>query len=371
MSQETKVILDMLQNGKISSEEAQRLLKAVNRNEDNQTVSSNNSNNGHADIDFSSMLNSFGNKINNAVKNLQPVLSKAASTVIEKSADAAESISKALSEGSSSRHTAAKPAKSKEFDVLAENVGSRLELRAINGNLKINGYNGNRLTLKVNYSTSSPDDISLTYNDSICRLDFNEACMKELFIEALIPNGMFETIWLSDLNGKVDIVGLNCQQLQLEASDAAVTIQGAAFEKADIDTNNSNISINGMHGSLFNIEGFGGKAALSDVDYDSLNLSVTNSEVSLSIDKLMHHNNYKWKIDAANSGMTIKFNNSDKIAYNINAQALLSEVAVALKNLEYEVNNGSAVQARSFDFDSSKRRIFLECKASNFPISIS
>lgn len=96
MKEEKMKVLEMLENGKISADEAARLLEALNVRKISHVEFDENMSDFSRKV--SEFAKEFSEKVAEAYKAVQPKVKEVTKTVVSKTADVAENISKSLNE---------------------------------------------------------------------------------------------------------------------------------------------------------------------------------------------------------------------------------------------------------------------------------
>lgn len=235
MSDDKVQILKMLEENKITAEEAQRLLSASKP----QTKASE-SNFSMKNLD--GFINSMGRKMGKLKDKAVPMINDVVEVVKEKSADCIEVISASLNSDTSEGGNT-KPSHFKEVDLQVDK-GADICFIAKKGNINLIGYNGNKVSGKVYFkSRNSSCDIDIVNEaDKICT-KFDDDNFDSIFIDVIIPFDFFNKIELYNIKGNIVVENLKCSDFKAENEGGKIAIKNVTSKIGSIENNNSNLFI--------------------------------------------------------------------------------------------------------------------------------
>ncbi|WP_058486431.1 SHOCT-like domain-containing protein [Defluviitalea phaphyphila] len=312
MNEEKMMILKMLEQGKITSTEAAKLLEALKESKGTNSFSH----------DLSKKVEVFS-------KDLEPKIKKVTKTLLGKTADIADKISKSLNQSLGNQE------KKIELKV-SYNENIELRLKGKNGKIYIKGYNGDKITANIKYNCKSEKDIlELIEVGSVVYLNYDEKYFDKIEIEAFIPEKVFKKIYIETTNNDIYVDGLESKEAYIYTYNGIIETKQCNIEKMELITSNSEIIL--------------------DASKTELN----------------SYNFYEWRAETSNGGIKVRTINSYNIGYDIEASTVLNGIQVNLSNIDYKENKKNYIKGISSNYSIASKKIKLNLQTTNAPIIIS
>ncbi len=365
MENEKLLILKMLEDGRITADEAARLLEAAGRGthakeapkpgtppftaRPDAKAEAPRSNAGgggstasKSDMSFKEFTGDLGGKFNTISKTLEPKLQRASQAVMKGTLNLADKLSQTISDVTKETTRPPKPASTpttpassfiREFELVVPQGNNELHLSALNGPLRLKGYNGNKITLKINCK-STPFDcpISLTQLGNKFTLLYDEREFEFVSVEGYVPSHLFNMLVLQVINGNLDVSDMVCAN-------------------AHIDNFNSQVSMNNM-------------------DIGQLKLVTANGGIHCNVSQFSAFSNYNWSAETSNAQLTMNMPSNAAYGYHIRAHASLGSVKVGLTNMNYLASDASNVEAKSIGYDAAQKHIMLQLETSGAAVVV-
>ncbi len=407
MSQERLKILEMLQEGKITAQEAAQLLSSVDntpkpsgdvykgysnsQNQQNQIPlpppppMPTSAPSSSSSVDFNALANDLGRKFEVFAKNLEPKIQRFSEVVAEKAVQVSDMISRSISEPakpstpppSSSISAPSMPApaiglESKTFETIIDSKHGDLNLFGFNGDVFVKGYNGDKMTIKVLYKTKvKGTEIELMKLGSKYYLNYDEEYFEKVYIDALIPEGLFNNLRLQTINGKIEASNINSSYFSVTNQNGDVIIKSVDSQNMKIDGQNGKLMIENLTGDNGHIENSGGGIKARGIDVANLKLSSFNASVIMEIPYFARACEYVWFVETSNNKININLPTDKKVGYYIKAQTSISNVQLGLSDLSFSKYEPTYVEATSGNFSTCAKKVKLSAETSNGPITIS
>ncbi|MCL2398810.1 MAG: DUF4097 domain-containing protein [Defluviitaleaceae bacterium] len=403
MASEKMMILNMLQEGKITADEAAKLLSSVEdpnvgksgptvkpgpgrpdaKRVDSDPVSNSNrlggakptSSGSSSGIDFDEL----GRKFAAFAKDLEPKFQKVTETVAEKTVTIADKLSKSLETATTPApprmpsSMAASPAVGTErhIELTVLDGYNELNLAGLNGDVLIKGYNGDKISAKIHYKAIRHGGvIDLIKLGGKYYLSYEEDEFKSVSIDAYVPSHMFNVINISSLNGNMEISGLNCGQLQISNTNGQLTLSDLSAENIKSESGNGRMAVRGITAATAVIEHFNGSVDAGEIDAQKLSLTNFNGAISMSNSAFDHYDEYLWSLDTSNAKLTLNVPTLPNLGYHIRSHATLGNIRIGLTGLEFLINDPSQIEARTASFDSKSKKVRLALETSNAPLTV-
>jgi len=415
MASEKMIILNMLQEGKITADEAARLLSSV-ETPDNQSPPptagtvppkpaaaprsaappspraeaprspatdgpiSNDSSRPAAPrpaggVDF----DEIGRKFAAFAKDLEPKIQKATEIVAEKTVTLADKLSKSFDSPTPPRTSepAARPTATpgggteRHIELVIADGYNELNLSGLNGNINIKGYNGDKISATIRYKANrSSAAIDLMKLGGKYYLNYEEDEFQFVAIDAYVPAHKFKVINISGINGNMDLSGLSCDHLQISNSNGQTVLLDLAADSLKSESGNGRLTIGNITASTAIIEHFNGAVEAGEIEAEKLSLTNFNGSLSMSASAFERFDEYLWNVETSNAKLTFNVPTLPDLGYHIKAHAALGNIRVGLTGLEFLINEPGLIEARTASYDSCRKKVRLALETSNAPLTV-
>lgn len=413
MKEEKMMILSMLEEGKITSEEAIKLMealedmempkKSIELDEEKANTSSKKSSK-----QLFETLGDIGNDIGNALEDIGNDLGNTFSKMFDGLKDA----------GTSFNFKGNYETIVTDLDMDLSNIENpSLDLRAVNGNIRIRPKDGDKVIIK---STCQYKNGLLAPNEPY--FDFYMDKNKLIFIpkynsnisiklDVSLPEKHYNEITLNSSNGKIDIEELNSDILKCITTNSSIDVVEVNCQEIDLITKNSKIQCSGTNSNLLKattansnillmdvtakeVEAKTSNAKITandidaekiifktsnspievnDITCDTINLTTSNSRVILDdidLDRVK-----EIRIATSNGSIHSEIDEVSKDIY-FDLETSMGSISLDIPNLVYKLNKQAnlgfrKIVAHSMGFDENKDHIKFTASTSNGSIKIS
>lgn len=355
MSNEKMRILKMLEDRKITAEEAERLLQVVNSTPSGGSQTEKTSKGESLGLD--DFTENLTKKIEVLAKDFEPTIKGLTSKLVTATAKATDKLSQTFSEhmsgsgaGKASGGSTSTEVGTKRFEIKVTEENSELNLTGVNGQVRVKGYNGDKITLNVDYKVKRKDaSIELIKLGNKYLLHYNESDFDTVSIEGYVPESMFSKIKINNSNKEVNICKISCNEISIESSNATMELE-------DIKAN------------VGNFENVNGKVNSVNIDIAKLKLSTFNNSIRICNESFMKFQNYFWDIETSNNSLDLTL--PTNVAYYIKAETSLGDIKVGLTDMNFLSSTTSSVEAKSINYDSKPNKVKMKLETSNGLITI-
>lgn len=393
MPNEKMMILNMLQEGKITAEEASKLLSTVDEAAPTPPrpgapsppppalPQSNNRGKAPAPprpasgVDF----DEIGRKFAAFAKDLEPKIQKATEIVAEKTVVIADKLSEGMKSVSLPRIPVSpsgpgvKPGEGthRQIELTVIDGYNELNLSGLNGDVIIKGYNGDKISANIRYKANRHGaSIDLMKLGGKYYLGYEEDDFQFVSIDAYVPTSMFKVINLSGLNGNMDISGLECDNLQISNTNGQLTVMNMKADSIKSESGNGRLTVGDISAATAVIEHFNGAVEAGGIDAANLSLTNFNGAISMSVAAFAAYSEYLWNIETSNAKLTLNVPTLPDLGYHIRANSALGNVRLGLTGLEFLINDPGQVEARTAAYDSRGTRVRLSLETSNAALTV-
>jgi DUF4097 and DUF4098 domain-containing protein YvlB len=423
MASEKLRILKLLEEGKITADEAARLLDAAapsspsgstssgyrtspasssasrasssSSSSTYSSASSYNSNDGRrrstgASAGLDDFTSELGRKFEAFARDLEPKLHKFSETVAEKTSDLADKISRSLEEprraastsysyssASSTSTPSAAPSSypgmtEKRFELRVASGYNEVNISGLNGDVLLKGYNGDKITARVYVKPKRPNaPIELMQLGSKYFLNYDEDDFDKVCVDAYIPEKLFSVANISTINGVLDLSSLETETISLSNANGPTKLKSMTSGFLKVDCSNGRLTLSAISAKNAQIENFNGIIDALDLDCANLKLVSVTGGITVNISSFSRFSEYIWDVETSNGKMTLNLPSMPDLGYHIKAQTTLGNIKIGLSNLSYISNTSSRAEAKSFNYSSCRRTAKFALQTSNGPLQIS
>jgi DUF4097 and DUF4098 domain-containing protein YvlB len=330
----------------------------------------------------------LGSKIGAFARDMEPKIQKITETVAEKLVSGADRISRTFTPDAPASPSPApqrsyspappkapaSPAGSgieKNIELPVAPGYNELNLAGLNGDVRIKGYNGDKITARISYKPKRGGaEIELMKFGGKYFLKYEEDDFERVSIDAYVPERLFSVVNVSGINGNMDVSSLASQQMQFSNSNGQTRLTGCAADNIKVDCNNGKLSIGHMAAASAAIENFNGNLDAEELDVAGLKLTNYNGPLSLLVSMFNRYEEYDWTVETSNGKLTVNVPTLPDLGYHLKAHTTLGEIRVGLTGLQFLINDPALVEARSTYFDRAAKRVKLAAETSNAQLMI-
>jgi len=336
---------------------------------------------GGGERSFDGFADDLGKKFEGLAREWEPKLQRFAEAVVEKTADAADKLSRTISPPATEeqRRTGPKPSSPgpasagtlTTFEKTVKPGHNELALKGKNANVRVKGYNGDKITLKVitKAKTSHPELDFMQLGERYV-LHYSESDFEKVEVDALIPEALFDVVKISGNNGALDISSIQTGHLFVEFANGKAECRGISGDNLEIAHVNGPLVLLDISGQNGKMETTNGPVKASGMDIENLRLETTNSPMEILISGFKRHRSYTWMLETSNADMALNLPTGPDLGYYVKCHTSLGRIKNGLVNMDYSVNDNAHMEARSFRYDESPKQIKLSLETSNASISI-
>lgn len=387
------LILKMLQEGKITAEEAHKLLESLDTNTSNFK-----SDTRRYDKRFEEKMQGLHQKASKVAEKLGNSLNSSAEKFGSNSEKFGDDFAKRMeSFGSDIADSAVKFS-----DKLVNYLGNFIDV----GNDKYQ-YNKNYLypladnaeisidtsnfAVIVSPTTESDLMINLYINSSTPNLVLDEFfkvdqvnnnfSFKTQFpsrtwgkVEVLVPKHL-STLNIVTTNGKCDLNDIIADNIVSNTSNGKISLFKCQSKNVKAATSNGRIIVSSTSSDLADFNTSNGKIEIENCKFDKLDAKTSNGAIVLDGIYKVNAKEGSYNLRTSNGKITIALNNSETCGYMIDATTSVGNISVALPQLNYFIDKKSfsmqsVAQVKSANFDSIADKIFINAHTSNSSIAI-
>lgn len=391
ISEEKMLILKMLQEGKITSEEAARLLEALEGNA-KQSAGENTSSRQRQQANFNDEIFKMRDRLKEWKKDFKGNYSnKDFDRLVEEVSEKAEKVGKNLAsttfgivdkmidfvgsfvDTSAFNMFGSYTAEERTFETAATE-GMDLDIEGVNGYILVKKHLDSKIVIKSR--VRSPQDnadsiLMFSENENKVALKVNKigniSVSHEIFLPAIKFNNLrFETsngkIYVEDSiseafdaitrNSHIDLMGVNSQKINLNTKNARIQLGYVIGKNIDINTNNSVIDIKHIKSENVKAVNMNGRISVENAQ---------NFEGSPDLNMYLK---------TTNGGIKINMNDMENRGYKVKARTTNGSINLLIPEMTYHNVNrqetgGSFIEAESSGYNNYPERVYINAETLN------
>ena len=416
--QEKLKILKMLENGQISADVAARLLQSVDSGgpapvsptmpppaapvppppppaPKYEGYASNNGrppSSGHHGHSGPSTMEDLGRKFESFARDMAPKVQKFAESAVGAIVGVTDKVSDAFTSGGTTHGSPApshgqsgRPAPPPRPAATAAGMAviniekyvepgshNELSLSGLNGEVRIKGYNGDKITASLTYKAKRAGaPIELVQLGGKYFLNYEPDDFHQVSIDAYVPERAFGIIKVDGINCQVDCSSLTAGDMRISNENGTLNIAGLSANTINAENGNGRFSVSNIAAVTVSLENLNGPLEATEVDVANLKMTNYNNPVSIIMSGFNRHTDYLWNVETGNAKLSMNLPTMPSLGYHIKAHAAMGEIRLGLTGLQFLINESSLVEARSVSYDSAAKKLKLAAETSNAPLTIS
>jgi DUF4097 and DUF4098 domain-containing protein YvlB len=397
MNDEKKMILKMLEEGKITSEEAARLIEALEEKEEPQYKRY--SNNFSKSKNFQDEIYKIRDRLNDWKKDFKSNYNqKDFDQMVDDFSIKAEKLGKNITSTTVNI-----------VDRMVDFVGSFVDTNAFNSfgsykaniktfsfpysenlSLDITGINGgifvkthNEESIKIESKTRAAGNytesfIELEEIDNVKKIKFNNKNNIPLSVsyEVFVPQKKIDSLNIKTLNGKIYLEDVISDTIDCTTKNNPIEIMGIKTKNLYSSTKNSKINISYVMGEKINIDANNAVIEIKHLKTDTLTAMTANGKINIeNVQNYQDIKDLNMNLKTKNANIKINMNDVNEKGYKIKALTTLNGINLLIPKLKYktlnkEVNDGNLVEAETENYTLSKERVNINTENKNGYIEI-
>ena len=375
LNEERMMILKMLQDGRINSEEAAKLLEALDGGK-KQTAGENTANrqqkqqaNYYDEVnkfrdrihdwkneftknvnekDFDRMVDDFSAKAEKFGKNV-------ASTtfgIVDKIVDYVGSVVDTGSFSIFGNYNVVE----KNFEAAVQE-GMDLDLEGINGQISVKKHLENKIIIKskIRSPQSYTDDVILFSNSgNAVTLKLNKTEFISVSHEVFVPAVKFNKIRLETKNGKINVEDTLSQQFESITKNAMIDLMGVNSDNIFIDTKNAKVFANYIIGKTVNISTRNSIIDIKNIKTEKLSAITANGKIAVeNVQNIDGSADITLELKTKNGDIKANINDMENRAYKVQARTTNGGINLLIPELLYSNPGKSFSPDKAVDAQTS------------------
>lgn len=398
LNEERMMILKMLQEGKISSDEAARLLEALDGGQ-KQTAGDTGYNRQRPQVNYQDEIAKLRERINDWKREFNKNRNnKDFDRMVDEFSQKAEKLGKNVANNAASF-----------VDKLVDYVGSMvdtgsfnffgglnvvektyeaaavedmdLEVEGTNGQIVLKKHDDNRILIKskirclqnnigeVLAFQEGPSSVSL-------RLTKTDAITLSVSHEIFVPAVKFNKIRLETKNGKIHVEDSITQVLESYTKNASIDLAGVRSDKISVDTKNSKVFLNYVIGREVNVDTKNSIIEVRNLKVEKLGAYTVNGRIIIdNIQNCEGSADIAMDLKTKNGGIKVNMNDMENKGYKIKAQTTNGGINLLVPELLYrndpkQYGSGKYAETESSNYSNAQVRVDINAETTNGYIEV-
>lgn len=388
MSSEEKIlILTMLEEGKISSDEAAKLLEAIDEHDGSSKKKESSGKHHRSGNNFENLGDELGDKISEFADKMGELGENIASKIEEKvrnvehkknsnNSQKGSLLDRILSSIDFPGFTNDFYTTKENYDIDVENPSNYyLHVEGINGKIQIDTHPGNNILIEALVKTRDElDQKAINVEADGSRLIVKPAIFHNVSISyiILIPNKTFKEVFAKTSNSKIVVNGVQFEIAELFTSNSKIEVIDSNIKNLEAKTSNSKISLCNSH-----FESLSAKTSNSKIEYVKSygkDISLITSNSTIEVNNIVINGVVKADLVTSNSKIIFSADNYNG-GFDITADTSMGNIVLNIPNLMYKESNQNKLSSKhlrttSSNFEQVNDKIYLTAKTSNGSIYI-
>ena len=396
LGEEKILILKMLEEGKITSEEASKLLEALESNSKNTVYEGSSSKqhkqanfqeelfkarervsdwkrdfkNNYSQKDFDRAVDEFSNKAEKLGKNL------AVTTfgIVDKMIDFVGS----FVDTNAFKIFGTYKAVDKAFEAPVVE-GMQIYIEGTNGQIVVKKHLENNIIIKSRIRSPLDNvDNLLTFEavENAVSLKLKKEGNLSVSHEIFLPVMKFKDVLLETTNGKIYVEDTLCENFGSITKNSSIELMGVNSDKIKVDTKNAKIQLSYVICKEIGINTNNSVIDVKHIKAEKIEAFTKNGRIL--VENVQNYDNsteLKINLKTSNGGIKVNMSDMDDRGYKIKAQTTNGGVNLLVPNIQYnrldkQGGAGNFVDAESKGYDGFREKVIIEAETVNGYIEI-
>lgn len=394
INEERMFILKMLEEGKITSQDAARLIEALEYN--SEKASHQGTSKGSKQPNFNDEITKMGEKINQWKKDLKKNYNeKDFDKVIEEFTTKAEKIGKTVAsttfnavermidfagsfvDANSFNVFGSYNCVEKTFETPAVE-GMDINIEGINGNILIKKHLESKIVIKTKIKSpqNNADEILVFNNEGAVSLSLNKASNVSVAHEVFIPAIKFNKIILTTKNGKIYVEDSISDSLEVHTKNSSIDLMGVSSDSISMKTRNGKVQVGYVISKNIDIATSNSIIDVKNIKVKTLNAVTTNGRIFIeNTQSNQDIPQVDLNLKTINGSIKVNMNDMENKGYKVKAQTGKGAVSLLIPEMTYHTvtkqgTDGNFIEAESNGYNEYPERVYINAETVNGDVEI-
>jgi DUF4097 and DUF4098 domain-containing protein YvlB len=388
ISEEKKFILKMLEEGRISSDEAAKLIEAI---ENRGVKDEDDGSKRQKKTSFNDEVSKVKDKLNEWKKEFKKNYSqKDFDRAVEEFTKRAEKVGKNLAyttigfadklvefvssfvDTNSFNVFGKYNAIDKVFNVDNVSEGMELNVEAINGHILVKKHTENRIVIRS--IVKSPEDnandiLDFSQGEGTVSLKFNKIGNISISHELFLPAVKFKSIKLVTRNGKIYVEDSLSESFNAVTSNSNIDLMGVTSDNITVETKNGRISFGYIIGKNISVNTNNSVIDIKQIKTANLNAVTNNGRILIeNVHNFNGEPDINVKLKTSYAGIKVNMNDMEKRGYRVKGETTNGDINLLIPEITYhnisKQMSKNFVEAESSGYDSYENKVNITAQTS-------
>lgn len=265
--------------------------------------------------------------------------------------------------------------------------GLNLEVDGINGKIELYTYDGTemKVELKWGIKSNAKADVRVEPNgDSLPgikvgnRLDslekpyfsigYDATVVKYLSVVIWLPDKDYNQINLNTSNGKICVTKLTCKNLDAKSSNGKIEVLNTASDEVRCITSNAKVLLESLHAPYIFVKTSNGKIECINSELGDISFTTSNGGITVDNLRVIENQSRKIELITSNGSINVSLNEVDGMAYDITLTTSNGHGTIHLKDINYSGKNN--FRYKSENYGVAPVNVSLKALTSNGSINV-
>jgi DUF4097 and DUF4098 domain-containing protein YvlB len=266
----------------------------------------------------------------------------------------------------------------KTFEIENVNENMEIEIEGLNGHILVKKHMDS--TIKIRTVIKSPQDnadeiLNFTQSENLVSAKYNKIGNISVSHEIFLPVVKFKKISLTTKNGKIYVEDVSAEEFKTATSSSSIDLMGVTSDKLSVSNKNGKIQFGYIIGKDIDIDADNSVIEIKHIKTESLDAATRNGRIL--VENIHHYENssiINMNLNTQNSGIKVNMNDMDTRGYKVKANTTHGEVNLLIpemtyKNISKQMKN-SFVEAESNGYENFDKKVNIIAEAQNGYIEI-
>ncbi|MDR1541770.1 MAG: DUF4097 domain-containing protein [Clostridiales bacterium] len=259
----------------------------------------------------------------------------------------------------------------KRFEISVSPGDNELALSGASGEIKAHGYNGDKLALKISYKVKdAAGNIDFLKTDNIYSLNFDREKFESLSIDASIPERSFRSISVSAEKSSVELASVYSALILVSSQEGSAKLKDVYADNIKVSCGKGTLALRDISSKILEADNLNGQIDAALVDCAMMKLTSANGSLKASAVEFSSFKEYLWELQSAGGKLEANLPSASDIGYHIKASASSGSVNIGMPKMVFASGTNALTEAISPDFEKKAKKVKLALKSSNGDIAV-
>ncbi|MDQ2087669.1 DUF4097 family beta strand repeat-containing protein [Herbivorax sp. ANBcel31] len=267
---------------------------------------------------------------------------------------------------------------SKSFEIENANENMEIEVEGINGHILVKKHVDN--IIKIRTVIKSPQDnadeiLNFSQNDNLVVAKYNKIGNISVSHEIFLPAVKFKNISLVTKNGKIYVEDALAENFKTSTSSSSIDLMGVTSDKLSVSNKSGKIQFGYIIGKDIDVSADNSVIDIKHIKTEKMNAATKNGKVL--VENIHHYedsSNIDMHLNTVNSGIKVNMNDMDARGYKVKAHTTNGEINLLIPEMTYKSISkqmkNNFIEAESNEYEGFDKKVNIVAETQNGYIEI-